>query len=161
MVRSEYFASGTIPNEYCDHHISATICKDSNMPVTEFCPEASRETKIFITDGSANTTDGEYLLTDEVAQSTCNIHTEAEKPDKDKDKNNNKDKDKDKDKDKNNNKDKDKNNNDKDNGKDNNNTNNENENTNNDSSNPNDDTTSSDNSSEDVDIGVTDDTTEE
>lgn len=76
MMKSEYFANGTIPDEYCNHHTKATICKDSGLPVTEWCPEPSRETKIFITGGSGYTTDGPYLLTNEIAQGSCPIHTQ-------------------------------------------------------------------------------------
>ena len=75
MVKSEYFANGTVPNEYCDHHVSATICTASGMPVNEYCPDFNRQTKIFITGGSANTADGTYLLTDDVAHGTCHVHT--------------------------------------------------------------------------------------
>ena len=75
MVTSEYFTVGTVPTEYCDHHVSATICADSGMLANEFCPETSRQTNIYITGGSPDSEDGPYLLTDELAQSICPIHT--------------------------------------------------------------------------------------
>ncbi len=75
MVTSEYFTQGTVPTEYCDHHVSATICIESGMLANEFCPETSRQTNIYITGGSLDSEDGPYLLTDELAQSVCPIHT--------------------------------------------------------------------------------------
>lgn len=77
MVTTEYFANGTVPTDYCDHHVSATICIDSGMLANEFCPEESRQTSIYITGGSGNSEDGAYLLTDEIAYSICPIHTAA------------------------------------------------------------------------------------
>ena len=37
FVRSEYFAKGTVPTEYCDCHVIATICLDTNHLATEYC----------------------------------------------------------------------------------------------------------------------------
>lgn len=77
MVTTEYFANGTVPTDYCDHHVSATICLDSGMLANEFCPETSKQTSIYITGGSGNSGDGPYLLTDDIAYSICPIHTAA------------------------------------------------------------------------------------
>lgn len=77
MVETEYFANGTVPTEYCDHHVSATICGESGMLANEFCPEESKQTRIYITGGSWDSQDGQYLLTDELAQSSCPLHTAA------------------------------------------------------------------------------------
>lgn len=117
MVETEYFAAGTVPTEYCDHHVSATICSASGMLANEFCPAENRQTGVYITGGSPNTDDGPYLLNDALAQENyCTVHTaasvipqipETPVPDeqdddqdenkKDKNKDTNKDKDKDKD----------------------------------------------------------------
>lgn len=37
-VKVEYFAKGTVPTEYCDCHVKATICLDSGLLATENCP---------------------------------------------------------------------------------------------------------------------------
>lgn len=74
MVKTEYFAAGTVPTEYCDHHVSATICTESGMLANEFCPEASRQTGIYIVGGSPSTDDEPYLIDGGLSQSTCNIH---------------------------------------------------------------------------------------
>ncbi|MEG0961982.1 MAG: PBP1A family penicillin-binding protein [Lachnospiraceae bacterium] len=75
MVETEYFAAGTVPTEYCDHHVRATICTVSGMLANEHCPESSKQTGVYIVGGSANTDDGAYLLSEVQAQSTCNIHS--------------------------------------------------------------------------------------
>ncbi|MBR1390143.1 MAG: PBP1A family penicillin-binding protein [Lachnospiraceae bacterium] len=77
MAITEYFATGTAPKDVCDHHVSVTICADSGLPAGPFCPESSRVTQVFIIGGSPSGGDGPYLLTDEMANSTCNIHTPA------------------------------------------------------------------------------------
>ena len=40
----------------------------------EFCPEETKQTNIYIIGGSANSGDGPYLLSDELANSTCDVH---------------------------------------------------------------------------------------
>lgn len=77
MVTTEYFTNGTVPTEYCDHHVSATICTESGMLANEYCPGTSKQTNIYITGGSADSADGPYLLIDELAHSTCTIHNAA------------------------------------------------------------------------------------
>ena len=73
MVYTEYFAEGTVPTEYCDHHIGATICNDSHQIATAYCP--STTSSVFIVGGSASTQDGPYLLTDDILNGTCTLHT--------------------------------------------------------------------------------------
>ncbi len=78
MVETELFAAGTVPNEYCDHHVSATICTASGMLANEFCPEENRQSGIYIVGGSPDTDDGPYLLSDSLSQENyCTIHTAA------------------------------------------------------------------------------------
>ncbi len=36
-VKTEYFAKGTVPTEYCDCHVKATICLDTGLLATEHC----------------------------------------------------------------------------------------------------------------------------
>lgn len=73
MAQTEYFAEGTVPTEYCDHHVNATICAESRMLVTEFCPE--RAGGVYITGGSPGSADDPYRLSDGAPTSTCPIHT--------------------------------------------------------------------------------------
>lgn len=78
MAETEYFAAGTVPTEYCDHHVSATICSASGLLANEFCPEETRHSGIYIVGGSENTDDGQYLLPAALAQDNyCTVHTAA------------------------------------------------------------------------------------
>ncbi len=71
-VYTEYFAEGTVPTEYCDHHILANRCAESGQLVGSFCPSTSYQSGIFIIGGSAGTEDSPYLLVD---TNTCTLHT--------------------------------------------------------------------------------------
>ena len=77
QVYTEYFASETAPTEICDHHVRATICTASMKIANEFCPEENKQTNIYIIGGSANSGDGPYLLSDELANSICDIHNSS------------------------------------------------------------------------------------
>lgn len=69
MVESEYFASGTVPKDYCDHHVHVTIDLSTGGIATDTCPEELRSSNVYITGGSAGTQDAPYLLTDDLANS--------------------------------------------------------------------------------------------
>lgn len=76
MVETEYFAAGTVPTEYCDHHVSATICTASGLLANEFCPAETRHGNIYIVGGSGDTDDGQYMLPAALAQDNyCTVHT--------------------------------------------------------------------------------------
>ncbi|MEG0806073.1 MAG: transglycosylase domain-containing protein [Lachnospiraceae bacterium] len=75
MVKTEYFASGSVPTDYCDHHVSAKICKISGKLAGEFCPIGSIKTGVYIVGGSKNAGDRDYLLPGNLSSSTCPIHT--------------------------------------------------------------------------------------
>lgn len=76
MVETEYFADGTVPTEYCDHHVSATICSESGLLANEFCPAETKHTSVYIAGGSGDTGDGPYLLPASLAQGHyCTVHT--------------------------------------------------------------------------------------
>lgn len=77
MVETEYFATGTVPTEVCDHHVSATICTSSGLLAGPYCPDSTKQTSVYIVGGSAGSADGPYLLTDALANSICNVHTGA------------------------------------------------------------------------------------
>ncbi len=78
MARTEYFAEGSVPTEYCDHHVSVTICAQSGMLATDFCPE--RVGGVHITGGSSGSADGPYLLSEGSTANTCPIHVAPEIP---------------------------------------------------------------------------------
>ena len=73
MVYTEYFAAGTQPTEYCDHHTLANICNDSGQLAGANCPPTSLSQRIFVIGGTPDTEDASYLLMDGVT-STCSLH---------------------------------------------------------------------------------------
>ena len=42
-VQEEYFAKGTVPTEYCDCHVIATICQDTGLLATEYCTNVKEQ----------------------------------------------------------------------------------------------------------------------
>ncbi len=78
MVETEFFAAGTVPTEYCDHHVSATICTASGMLANEFCPGENRKSGIYIVGGSPGTEDSPFLLSSSLSnENYCTVHTAA------------------------------------------------------------------------------------
>lgn len=79
MVRTEYFAAGTLPKDSCDAHIAVTFCSKSHLVAQKYCPEKFRYTKIFRVrpkHSSNQTDDAPYFLNVDINNSKCNIHTE-------------------------------------------------------------------------------------
>lgn len=73
-VYTEYFAKGTVPTEVCDVHVSATVCAESGLLPTEYCPE--KVTRVFISIPAGehgHTDDSNYTL----PGSQCTIHTQS------------------------------------------------------------------------------------
>ena len=77
MATTEYFAEGSVPTEYCNRHVSVSLCAESGMLATEFCPE--RTGGVFISGGSSGSADGPYLMSDS-ATNTCPLHTAPSVP---------------------------------------------------------------------------------
>ena len=77
MVYTEYFAEGTAPTDYCDVHVAVTLCGESGLPVSEYCPESQRTKEIYliVPEGSStNTDDAQFALPDGFMDQTCTIH---------------------------------------------------------------------------------------
>ena len=74
QVRTEYFASGTEPTEYCDTHVAITICEESGKPAGPYCPEEGLKTTAYISGGSEGTDDSEYLVPTDLSTDTCPVH---------------------------------------------------------------------------------------
>lgn len=47
-IRTEYFATGTVPTETCDVHKEVIICSSSGLFATEYCPETTIERRVMI-----------------------------------------------------------------------------------------------------------------
>lgn len=72
-VYTEYFAAGTQPTEYCDHHTLANICNDSGQLAGASCPLTSLSQRVFVIGGTPGTEDSNYLLLDGIT-TTCTLH---------------------------------------------------------------------------------------
>lgn len=91
-VRYEYFARGTQPKETCDVHVKATICIDSGLLPTEYCPLESLEERVFTARreplnpeswdpaNPPRIKDYEFELLMNQDEEYCNIHTEFTLP---------------------------------------------------------------------------------
>lgn len=49
QVITEYFVPGTVPSKYCETHVKAEICTNSNMLKSNYCPGNLIEQRIFVT----------------------------------------------------------------------------------------------------------------
>ncbi len=71
---TEYFEAGTAPTEMCDVHVTSTVCAESGLLSTEYCPE--KITKVFISlpqnEAAASTDDSLFAI-----PGTCDIHSSS------------------------------------------------------------------------------------
>lgn len=77
QVITEYFVPGTVPSKYCETHVKAEICTNSNMLRSQFCPGNLIEQRILVTrtasyDRSFSVQDEAYQL----PQGVCTNHTQ-------------------------------------------------------------------------------------
>lgn len=68
FVRTEYFASGTIPTEYCTCHQKIKVCTVTGHLASEFCP--SEERVYLIKDETSKTADSNYIAPSDT-QTVC------------------------------------------------------------------------------------------
>ncbi len=83
-VRNEYFSEGTEPVEYDDVHVQMTVCADSGLVPTGYCPITSLENRVFVKRTvpyipSEHLDKNEYALVPrdwiyEIPQKFCNVH---------------------------------------------------------------------------------------
>ncbi len=79
-VYTEYFAEGTEPTEYCDHHILANICAETGQLAGPNCPN-QLSSGVYVIGGTPDTTeDAPYLLTEEALTNTCQYHNAGYHP---------------------------------------------------------------------------------
>ncbi len=72
-VYTEYFAKGTAPTEVCDKHVSVTVCAESGMRPTPFCPEKTTRICMVLPSGEDGPTDDSYYA----IPGECPLHTDA------------------------------------------------------------------------------------
>lgn len=74
--KTEYFAAGTVPTEFCDCHVAVKICKDTGKRATEFCPDT--EEKVYLSKAeSSKTDDTPYVLPIGLDSDYCTVHTHS------------------------------------------------------------------------------------
>lgn len=84
IVKTEIFASGTVPTEQCNIHVTANVCSKTGKLATEFChlyEDVKIEEKSFITREklpAKKTADWSYMLTDQTEK--CTEHTKEPEP---------------------------------------------------------------------------------
>ncbi|MBR2696501.1 MAG: transglycosylase domain-containing protein [Parasporobacterium sp.] len=77
QIVTEYFAEGTVPGGSCDVHTSVTVCAETKLLPTDYCPKTTglvcRTRPMDVTGSEAKgvTADSEYAPPTE----KCNIHT--------------------------------------------------------------------------------------
>lgn len=70
-IRTEYFAKGTEPTQYCDVHVKVNICTQSKKLATDNCPLSDiKEIVLLNKKETSRTADTPYLL----PKKPCNIH---------------------------------------------------------------------------------------
>lgn len=80
IVKTEIFASGTVPTEQCNIHVTANVCSKTGKLATEYChlyEDVEITEKAFITRETIptkKTADWAYMLTEEIEK--CTEHTE-------------------------------------------------------------------------------------
>jgi penicillin-binding protein 1A len=85
-TRYEYFATGTVPTEECDVHVTANICTESGLIATEYCPTETVQEQVFIVrpeplipaewdpEDPPRIADYQYELPTSMEGEYCNIH---------------------------------------------------------------------------------------
>lgn len=71
FVRTEYFAEGTEPTEYCDVHVKVKICAKSHELATDNCPSRYiRELVLLDKDETSTTADSPFII----PKNACPLH---------------------------------------------------------------------------------------
>ena len=83
IVYEEYFAPGTVPQEYCNRHVSYTFCSESDMPAGEYCPEETKVQRVFFMIEQedlalGDTADTRYSINPDMITSSCTLHNKPE-----------------------------------------------------------------------------------
>ena len=72
LAHREYFAPGTVPDEYCDCCVTLTICAETGMMATDLCPETKTVT-VLDKDETSYTEDTPYTLRS-MKRKSCDVH---------------------------------------------------------------------------------------
>lgn len=78
-VYKEYFATGTVPVETCDHHVLLDICSETGKIANANCPKDKIVQKVFIIGADTKTEDKKYIATEKFLSTLC-THEAQEEP---------------------------------------------------------------------------------
>ena len=85
MVRTEYFAKGTVPKDTCDSHISVRLCTKTGHVAGKYCPKThTRVYRLKHKGASKKTEDANYFLRFDPKNYGCTVHTKKWKEEHDK-----------------------------------------------------------------------------
>lgn len=85
QTKTEYFAKGTVPIKYCTGATDGnriTLCNESHLKATEFCPETT-EYRYIVDDETGDITiiGADFQYDNSILTTLCNIHTEENSED--------------------------------------------------------------------------------
>ncbi len=72
VTAKEFFVDGTQPVEYCDCHVTVTVCRESGEISGNHCTDT--ETRTYLTAATEGTEDAAFVLPDELKSGTCSKH---------------------------------------------------------------------------------------
>ena len=70
---TEYFAKGTAPTEVCDKHVEVTVCAESGMRPTPYCPTKTTRVCMTLPEGEEGATDDSVFA----IPGYCTIHSDV------------------------------------------------------------------------------------
>lgn len=68
---SEYFATNSVPIDYCDHHVTLKICSSTGLIANANCPANMVSTITYLVGGDPLTVDAPYMCTPEYLATIC------------------------------------------------------------------------------------------
>ncbi|MDO4491149.1 MAG: transglycosylase domain-containing protein [Lachnospiraceae bacterium] len=74
MMAEEYYVPGTEPVGRCDCHEKVTLCQESGMRCSVYCPQTSRYESVFLKNAVSGTSDEGYAA-EWLSMDTCSVHT--------------------------------------------------------------------------------------
>lgn len=77
-IRTEYFTADTVPTTTCNTHVEVTVCRKSDMLISNTCPQEDYIRKIYIVlpAGSQKTADSNYILPEKyISDKRCTFHS--------------------------------------------------------------------------------------
>ncbi len=76
-VRTEIFAKGTVPTEYCTDHVKVSICKESGYLASPYCPEGDVQEVVYLKKDETSTTWDTPNVLPSFDSTTCPIHSDG------------------------------------------------------------------------------------